>query len=77
MLENPAQSSDCKASKDGKEAFISVMLRVEVVYEGYLSGLHFMCTILCVFYTAPIKFKKPSICVVVMSQLLLVKRLVT
>ena len=62
MLENPAQSSDfAKQASNGKKAYISLMLRVEIIYEEHMSGLYFICSVLFMFYTATIKFKMWSI----------------
>ena len=58
MLENPAQSIDfAKQARNGKKACISLMLRVEIVYEEHMSGLYFICSVLFMFYTGAIKFK--------------------
>ena len=47
MLENPAQSSDfAKQASNGKKACISLMLRVEIVYEEHMSGLYSVLFIL-------------------------------
>ena len=51
MLENPAQSSDfAKQASNGKKACISLMLRVEIVYEEHMSGLYFIYSVLFILH---------------------------
>ena len=62
MLANPSQSSDfAKQASNGKKACISLMQRVEILYEEHMSGLYFICSVLFMFYTAAIEFKMWSI----------------